>query len=71
MNVSELVEKAQGIATLIPETDGPDRFALHDQLHRTLETIRRQGGTVPRPLSRLDLELVDEAVEASFDNMPV
>ena len=71
MNVKELVERAQGIAADISDASDDDRFTLHDQLHRTLELIKLKGGKVPSQLHRLDLDLVDEAVEASFDNMPV
>lgn len=71
MDVKELIERAQGIATHISEASGSDRFRLHDQLHRTLELIKLKGGKVPGQLRRLDLDLVDEALEASFDNVPV
>jgi hypothetical protein len=71
MDVKELVERAQGIATSITDASGSERFDLHDQLHRTLELIKLQGGKVPSQLHRLDLDLVDEAVEAQFDNVPV
>lgn len=71
MDVKELVERAQGIATSISDASGSERFDLHDQLHRTLELIKLQGGKVPSQLHRLDLDLVDEAVEAQFDNVPV
>mgnify|MGYP000064524086 CR=1 FL=1 len=71
MKVHDLVERAQGIAVNISEASGDDRFVLHDQLHRTLELIKLHGGTVPGTLHRLDLDLVDEQVEASFDNMPI
>ncbi|UZD91682.1 hypothetical protein [Cognatishimia activa] len=71
MDIKELVERAQEIATKISDTSGDERFALHDQLHRTLELIKLRGGKVPSTLHRLDLDLVDEAVEAAFDNVPV
>lgn len=71
MEVRELVERAQSIASDISEASETDRLKLHDQLHRTLELIKLQGGKVPSQLHRLDLDLVDEAVEAAFDNVPV
>lgn len=71
MEVKELIDRAQGIASDISKTSGSDRFTLHDQLHRTLELIKLRGGKVPGSLHRLDLDLVDEALEASFDNVPV
>ncbi|MDC0736806.1 hypothetical protein N6L24_00805 [Cognatishimia sp. SS12] len=71
MNVSDLVEKAHGIASNITKSEGGMRYELHEQLHRTLELIKLRGGKVPGALRRLDLDLVDEALEAQFDNMPV
>ncbi len=71
MEINELIDRAQGLAATISEASGTDRYKLHDQLHRTLELIKLQGGKVPAQLRRLDLDLVDEAVEDSFDNMPV
>jgi len=71
MDVKDLIDRAQGIATTIPGASGAERFQLHDQLHRTLELIKLQGGKVPGQLRRLDLDLVDEAIEAAFDNVPV
>ncbi|GAA6207050.1 hypothetical protein NBRC116601_03430 [Cognatishimia sp. WU-CL00825] len=71
MNVSELIEKATLISESVAEAQGDARLELHEQLHRTLELIKLQGGKVPAGLRRLDLELIDEAVESSFDNMPV
>lgn len=71
MDIKDLIERAEGIAADIEQASGDERFKLHDQLHRTLELIKLNGGSVPGKLHRLDLDLVDEAVEDSFDNMPV
>lgn len=71
MELKELVAQAERIASEISSAPEQDRLKHHDQLHRTLELIKLQGGKVPSQLHRLDLDLVDEAVEASFDNMPV
>lgn len=71
MDVKELVQQAQGIASEISEASSNDRLKMHEQLHRTLELIKLHGGKVPSQLHRLDLDLVDEAVEAAFDNVPV
>jgi len=71
METKELIDRAQGIAFDISEASGPNRYELHDQLHRTLELIKLRGGKVPGDLHRLDLDLVDEALGAAFDNVPV
>lgn len=65
------IENAEKIAEKIAQSTGEARTALHEDLHRSLSRIRQGGGKVPGKLHRLDLDLVDEAVEASFDNMPV
>ena len=71
MTIVELVEKATELETKIAAASGDERYELHQELHRTLEGIRAKGGEVPAHLRELDLELVDEEVEDSFDNMPV
>lgn len=71
MSVEEFLEQAWELSRVIKDTEGEQRYALHQQLHRTLENIRRKGGRVPAFLRDLDLELVDEEVEDVFDNMPV
>lgn len=70
-NTDELIQRAHEIAQNILAATGAERFSLHDQLHRTLELIKLHGGKVPSTLHRLDLDLVDEAIEYSFDNVPV
>ena len=69
--MSELLKTAFEIEKKIAGTDGDVRYALHQELHRTLERIRLSGEHVPARLRDLDLDLLDEEVEDSFDNMPV
>lgn len=71
MTIVELVEKANALEKKISAASGDERYELHQELHRTLEGIRSKGGEVPAHLRDLDLELVDEEVEDTFDNMPV
>lgn len=71
MTVAKDIENAEEIALRIAQTTGAQRYELHEDLHRSLSRIRLNGGKVPAKLRRLDLDLVDEALEASFDNMPV
>ncbi|MGX9350711.1 hypothetical protein ACS3QZ_05890 [Shimia sp. W99] len=70
-NVEELLVRASEIEGAIHGATGDDRYNLHQQLHRTLENIRLRGGRVPGHLRKLDLDLVEEEIEASFDNMPI
>ncbi|MBR9842028.1 MAG: hypothetical protein GYB25_02625 [Rhodobacteraceae bacterium] len=71
MTIVELIEKANALEAKIADATGDERYELHQELHRALENIRAKGGSVPSHLRNLDLELVDEEVEDSFDNMPV
>ncbi len=71
MTVDDLLKHARDLSEEIKGTTGDQRYELHQELHRALENIRRQGGHVPAYLRDLDLELVDEEVEDVFDNMPV
>lgn len=71
VTIEDLLEKAKSLEAKIATAEGDARYALHQELHRALENIRAKGGTVPAHLRNLDLELVDEEVEDSFDNMPV
>ncbi len=71
MEVTQLLTRARSIATEIGGSEDQERYALHQQLHRTLELIKLNGGKVPGALRRLDLDLIDEEIERSFDNMPV
>ena len=71
MNVDDLVTEATEMEKKLQGTEGDERVALHAKLHQCLDLIRARGGKVPAHLRELDLELIDEEVEDSFDNMPV
>ena len=71
MTIETLLERAEALEARIAGASGDVRYDLHQDLHRVLENIRLRGGKVPAHLRRLDLDLVDEEVEARFDNMPV
>ncbi|TKZ21343.1 hypothetical protein FAP39_06275 [Shimia litoralis] len=71
MTVNEWLAQAKDLEAKIANSVGDARYELHQQLHRALENIRVHGGSVPAHLRNLDLELVDEEVEDSFDNMPI
>jgi len=71
MSVEQLLTRAEVLETKIQKADDMDRYELHQQLHRTLMNIEQNGGRVPARLRRLDLDLLDQEIEDSFDNMPV
>ncbi|WP_204114737.1 hypothetical protein [Shimia biformata] len=66
-----LLNKAFELEARIANATGDTRYQLHQDLHRTLERIKADGGRVPARLRDLDFELVDEELEGMFDNMPV
>ena len=53
---------AVGIAT---------RIAMQPQLQTILNRLEADGIVVPGRLKRLNATLIDEAIEARFDNMPI
>ncbi len=71
MTVTQLLDRASALEVAIQKADDVDRYELHQQLHRTLVNIEQNGGRVPARLRRLDLDLLDQEIEDSFDNMPV
>lgn len=71
MNIEQLIAQANELEQQLEGTEGDVRYDLHQKLHRCLDMIRMKGGKVPAHLRELDLELIDEEVEDSFDNMPV
>ncbi|SEO15687.1 hypothetical protein SAMN04490248_10247 [Salinihabitans flavidus] len=71
LTVQQLVEDATAIEGQLAEATGSQKWELHQQLHRTLEAIKLRGGKVPARLHELDLDLLEEAVEDGFDNVPI
>ncbi|WP_306113628.1 MULTISPECIES: hypothetical protein [unclassified Roseovarius] len=47
------------------------RFRLQPQLGRLIVEMEAQGSKVQRRTKLLNEELLNEAIEAQFDNMPV
>ncbi len=53
------------------QRDAAHRHRLQPQYHAILQQMEDEGVPVPQRLQELDMRLIDEAVEAQFDNMPV
>ena len=64
----ELIAKLEAEITA---ATGEDAQVMQDQLHQLVEQLRRDGKAVPQRLRDLDQQLIDDAVETQFDNMPV
>lgn len=71
MGIDELKLRAENLEQIITEAAPEKRLALQPQFSRLLVKLKEQGQTVPVRMRRLDSVLVDEVIEARFDNMPV
>ncbi|WP_294608964.1 hypothetical protein [uncultured Roseovarius sp.] len=64
---TELMHLQQKIA----KAGGETRYRYEPQVRRVIERLNAEGQTVPEAAKRLHHELLSEAIEAQFDNMPV
>ncbi|MEY8830496.1 hypothetical protein AB9K34_19160 [Sedimentitalea sp. XS_ASV28] len=71
MNIDELQLRAKHLEERISAAKAETRIALQPQFSRVLSKIAAEGARVPRRMRQLDAALLDEAIEARFDNMPV
>lgn len=71
MTGQDLFFEVERLESRISRADRAQRLALQPQLSACLIRLKDQGMEVPHRLRRLDAALVDEAIEARFDNMPV
>jgi hypothetical protein len=55
----------------IAQASAAKRVLLQPKLARFLVSLEEDGVAVPRRLKQLNSDLIDEAIEARFDNMPV
>ena len=53
------------------QRDAAHRYRLQPEYHAILKQMADEGVPVPPRLQDLDMRLIDEAVEAQFDNMPI
>ncbi|MEO9778785.1 MAG: hypothetical protein ABJH07_06595 [Sedimentitalea sp.] len=71
MNIDELKLRAENLEEQISCAKAEMRIALQPQFSSVLGKIAAEGAQVPGRMRRLDAVLVEEAIEARFDNMPV
>ncbi|WP_424987793.1 hypothetical protein [Microbulbifer sp. S227A] len=71
MTIDELQLRAEHLEEQIAAAKAETRIALQPQFSNVLGMIAAGGAKVPRRMRRLDAALVEEAIEARFDNMPV
>lgn len=55
----------------IGQCEGATRHRYQPQLRRMMERLRSEGEVIPSRTKRLHEQLLCEAIEAQFDNMPV
>ncbi|SLN13643.1 hypothetical protein PEL8287_00547 [Roseovarius litorisediminis] len=54
------------------EQETPEkRFRFQPKLHHLITTMNKKGEKIPARTKRLHEKLLEEAIEAQFDNMPV
>lgn len=71
MNVEDLKKSAENLEQKIVGAKSETRLALQPQFTCLLDKMTAAGEPVPARLRRLDAALIDEAIEARFDNLPV
>lgn len=71
MTAEQLIQDAERLETKINGANADTRLRLQPEFTRILDRIRDEGEQVPGRLRQLDAALVDEAIEARFDNMPL
>lgn len=68
---AQIVSEAEELAEKIRKA-GPDtRLELQPVFGEVLQTIERSGTDVPPRLRNLHEQLIEEAIEARFDNLPI
>ena len=71
MTSTNKVKAAETLKAQIVAADGKQRLLLQPKLHELLAELKSAGIRVPRDLTQFDAELIEESIEARFDNMPV
>ncbi len=66
-----LVSHADALANEIKQASPDDRLKLQPEFGQVLMDMEREGTTVPARLRNLHELLLEEAIEAKFDNFPV
>lgn len=69
--MSTLSEDVKRLHRQILDLGDCERYRLQPRLAGLLGQMRQAGERIPPHMERLNEELLDEAIEAQFDNMPV
>ena len=71
MNMHDMKFRAESLEAEIAGANAMTRIQLQPKLQKFLSSLEADGLHVPRRLKQLNSDLIDEAIEARFDNMPV
>ena len=71
MTKHELLATSETLEAHISRASLATRIAMQPQLQTILNRLEADGIAVPGRLKRLNAALIDEAIEARFDNMPI
>ena len=66
-----VAQGADALEQKIATATATQRLQMQPQLGRMLDTMRRAGTPIPVRLRNLHDQLVEEAIEARFDNLPL
>ena len=69
--MADLKGELQQLHQQILDLPSENRFKLQPQLNRKIEELEAAGEPVAAELRWLNEELLNDAIEAQFDNMPV
>ena len=67
----DLSSGAEALVNEIANANAASRLKLQPQLTRFVQDMQKSGAAVPPSLKNLNEQLLDEAIEARFDNLPV
>lgn len=69
--MSQIIKALTDLVEEIEAADAKDRPVFEPRLSRMIDDVEACGETVPTSVKCLHEELVNEKIEAQFDNMPV
>lgn len=70
-HAAPLQSHADQLAKEIRHASPETRLRLQPELGRLLQELEQAGTTVPARLRNLHEQLLEEAIEAQFDNLPI
>lgn len=68
---TNLLQDIKNVHRQINDLDPSERYRMQPRLAGLLGQLREVGQPIPSELRRLNDELLAEAIEAQFDNLPV